>query len=152
MAILATILAPTDAALGQSILKEKAIPVNLRQGLNFESGLNDGICVPILLVLIALAVEQASQASGYHLAVTYLITESAKYWLGTTNGFCSGHYHLCHSSNPRRQWLYRNILRRTIIWPSFKRAGWRVITELVWPPGFGNGGLCHHGNQRQSAP
>lgn len=75
VAILATILAPTDAALGQTILKEKAIPENLRQGLNFESGLNDGICVPILLVLLALAVEQASQASGYHLALSYLITE-----------------------------------------------------------------------------
>ncbi|MEZ0123055.1 MAG: cation:proton antiporter [Candidatus Reddybacter sp.] len=75
VAILATILAPTDAALGQAVLKEEAIPANLRQSLNFESGLNDGICVPILLVLMALAIEKASHASGYQLALSYLATE-----------------------------------------------------------------------------
>ncbi|RLA36331.1 MAG: sodium:proton antiporter [Gammaproteobacteria bacterium] len=75
VAILATILAPTDAALGQAVLKEEAIPANLRQGLNFESGLNDGICVPILLVLIALAIEKATHASGYQLALSHLLTE-----------------------------------------------------------------------------
>ncbi len=75
VAILATILAPTDAALGQAVLKEQAIPANLRQGLNFESGLNDGLCVPILLVLLTLAIEKASHASGYQLALSYLVTE-----------------------------------------------------------------------------
>jgi len=75
LAILATILAPTDAALGQAVLKEQAIPANLRQGLNFESGLNDGICVPILLVLLVLAGEKATHVSGYHLALSHLATE-----------------------------------------------------------------------------
>jgi len=55
-AILATMLAATDAALGKAVITNKAVPARLREGLNMESGLNDGICVPILLFFIALAV------------------------------------------------------------------------------------------------
>lgn len=55
-AILATMLAATDAALGKAVITNKAVPARLREGLNVESGLNDGICVPILLFFIALAV------------------------------------------------------------------------------------------------
>lgn len=54
-AILATMLAATDAALGKAVVTNKAVPSRLRESLNSESGLNDGICVPILLVFIALA-------------------------------------------------------------------------------------------------
>lgn len=55
MAILGTILAATDAALGKPVVTNEVIPPRLREGLNCESGLNDGLCVPILLVFIALA-------------------------------------------------------------------------------------------------
>lgn len=55
-AILATMLAATDAALGKAVITNKAVPARLREGLNVESGLNDGICVPILLFFIALSV------------------------------------------------------------------------------------------------
>jgi NhaP-type Na+/H+ or K+/H+ antiporter len=55
-AILATMLAATDAALGKAVITNKAVPARIREGLNVESGLNDGICVPILLFFIALAV------------------------------------------------------------------------------------------------
>ena len=66
VAILATLLAPTDAALGQEVVKNKSVPANLRQGLNAESGLNDGICVPILFVFLALASSAAGHGSGEH--------------------------------------------------------------------------------------
>ena len=46
--ILAIVLAPTDAALGQAVVTEPRVPARIRQGLNVESGLNDGICVPLL--------------------------------------------------------------------------------------------------------
>lgn len=75
VALLATILAPTDAALGQAVLKNKAVPAKLRQGLNAESGLNDGICVPILFVFLALATGDAGHGSGDHLALTLLTEE-----------------------------------------------------------------------------
>lgn len=55
-AILATMLAATDAALGKAVITNEAVPARIREGLNVESGLNDGICVPILLFFIALAV------------------------------------------------------------------------------------------------
>ena len=48
-ALIAAILAPTDAALGASILANKSIPLKVRQGLNVESGLNDGIALPAVL-------------------------------------------------------------------------------------------------------
>ena len=54
-AILATMLAATDAALGKAVITNKSVPVRVREGLNVESGLNDGLCVPVLLVFIALA-------------------------------------------------------------------------------------------------
>ena len=53
--ILAVVLAPTDAALGQAVVTEPRIPGRIRQGLNVESGLNDGICVPLLFAAVAVA-------------------------------------------------------------------------------------------------
>jgi len=54
IAILATMLAPTDAALGKAVVTNQAVPVKIREALNTESGLNDGISVPILFLFIAL--------------------------------------------------------------------------------------------------
>ncbi len=52
VAILAAILAPTDAALGQAVVTMQRIPVRIRQALNVESGLNDGIAVPVIMILL----------------------------------------------------------------------------------------------------
>lgn len=54
-ALLAAILMPTDAALGQAVVSDPVVPVRVRQTLNVESGLNDGIALPAVLVLAALA-------------------------------------------------------------------------------------------------
>ena len=54
------LLAPTDAALGQAVVTLPELPSRVRQGLNVESGLNDGICVPLLLIAIAAAEAQAN--------------------------------------------------------------------------------------------
>jgi NhaP-type Na+/H+ or K+/H+ antiporter len=61
-AILGTMLAATDAALGKAVVTNESVPVNLREGLNCESGLNDGLCVPFLLVFIALAAGQDGES------------------------------------------------------------------------------------------
>jgi NhaP-type Na+/H+ or K+/H+ antiporter len=55
VAILATMLAPTDAALGKAVVTNEKVPAPVREGLNVESGLNDGICVPILFTFLAFA-------------------------------------------------------------------------------------------------
>ena len=63
--ILAVILAPTDAALGEAVVSDQRIPSAIRHGLNVESGLNDGICVPLLYAALAFAeLEQAPQFDG----------------------------------------------------------------------------------------
>ncbi len=53
VALLAAILAPTDAALGQAVVTNPRVPVRIRQALNVESGLNDGIAVPFITLFIA---------------------------------------------------------------------------------------------------
>lgn len=53
-AILATILAPTDASLGSAIVHSKRVPAIIRQALNLESGLNDGLSIPLLMLFIGL--------------------------------------------------------------------------------------------------
>ncbi|MCY0963847.1 cation:proton antiporter [Parathalassolituus penaei] len=51
---LAIMLAPTDAALAQAIFSDKKIPERLRHSITVESGLNDGLALPILLFVLAL--------------------------------------------------------------------------------------------------
>src|SRR5512132_1876660 len=53
-ALVATILAPTDAALGLAVVTNKAVPVRIRRALNVESGLNDGIATPLVTLFIAI--------------------------------------------------------------------------------------------------
>ena len=53
--LLAIAVAPTDAALGQTVAADERMPSRIRQGLNVESGLNDGLCVPLLLIALAFA-------------------------------------------------------------------------------------------------
>lgn len=67
--ILAVILAPTDAALGQAVVSSPKVPVRIRQALNVESGLNDGIALPFLLFFIAAAGASETLATGYWIRV-----------------------------------------------------------------------------------
>jgi NhaP-type Na+/H+ or K+/H+ antiporter len=64
-AIVAAVLAPTDAALGQAVVTNPALPLRIRQSLNVESGLNDGGSVPFLTLFIALAVAEEGLGGGW---------------------------------------------------------------------------------------
>jgi NhaP-type Na+/H+ or K+/H+ antiporter len=75
IAILATMLAPTDAALGKAVVTNEAVPSNIRVGLNVESGLNDGICVPILFVFLSLATATGAEGSISMLALKLVVEE-----------------------------------------------------------------------------
>ena len=59
-ALVAAILAPTDAALGLAVVTNKAVPVRIRRALNVESGLNDGIATPLVTLFIAAAAAEES--------------------------------------------------------------------------------------------
>ena len=52
-ALMAAVLAPTDAALGMAVVTDRAVPVRIRRALNIESGLNDGIATPFVTVFLA---------------------------------------------------------------------------------------------------
>ncbi len=72
--VLAIVLAPTDAALGQAVVTLPSLPSLIRQGLNVESGLNDGLCVPLFYIAIAVASAEAG-LTGAHSAVTIVVDE-----------------------------------------------------------------------------
>ena len=75
IAVLATVLAPTDADLGKAVVTNEAVPDEIRESLNVESGLNDGICVPVLLLFLALALDQAGDAGPLPLAAKLVVEE-----------------------------------------------------------------------------
>jgi len=64
LALVAVILAPTDAALGQPAIADPRVPATVRQGLNVESGLNDGIALPFFVVLLAAATDDSGAAGA----------------------------------------------------------------------------------------
>jgi sodium/hydrogen antiporter len=74
--ILAAVLAPTDAGLGQIVVNNPRVPVPIRQALNVEAGLNDGLCVPFLMFFIALA---AAKTEGGAASLTQFIVEQLGY-------------------------------------------------------------------------
>src|SRR5262245_5316774 len=75
--VLAIILAPTDAALGQAVVTDPRLPSRIRQGLNVESGLNDGICVPLLFIALAISDTEAHTKSAHGALV--LVAEAIGY-------------------------------------------------------------------------
>jgi sodium/hydrogen antiporter len=72
--VLAIMLACTDAALGQAVVTDRRVPSRIRQGLNVESGLNDGLCVPLFFIAIALAEAETGTTAG-HSAVQLVLEE-----------------------------------------------------------------------------
>ena len=63
-ALIAAVLAPTDAALGMAVVTDKAVPVRIRRALNIESGLNDGIATPFVTVFLAVVVGEVANEGG----------------------------------------------------------------------------------------
>ncbi|MCM8597273.1 MAG: cation:proton antiporter, partial [Candidatus Accumulibacter sp.] len=74
--ILAAILAPTDAGLGQVIVTCTRVPLRIREALNVEAGLNDGLSVPFMLFLLAMA---ASGIEGGKTSLMQYVVEQLGY-------------------------------------------------------------------------
>jgi NhaP-type Na+/H+ or K+/H+ antiporter len=100
MALLAAMLAPTDAAPGKQVVTNPTVPATMREALNLESGLNEGICVPIVVLLLGLAVgTQIEGGTAAHVARVVieaigigLIVGLALTWLTTVMlRFAEGH-------------------------------------------------------------
>lgn len=84
--LLSVVLAPTDAALGQSVVTLPSLPSRVRQGLNVESGLNDGLCVPIFAVALVVASTEAGFLTDSH--AVKLLAEQIGY--GVLLGIAAG--------------------------------------------------------------
>ena len=84
--VLSVALAPTDAALGQVVVTDRRLPMRIRQGLNVESGLNDGLCVPLLFIALALAEANENAITAHH-AVALVLEEIG--W-GVAGGVAAG--------------------------------------------------------------
>lgn len=112
--VLGVVLAPTDAALGQAVVTLPSLPSRIRQGLNLESGLNDGLCVPLLLIALSVAESEDGLAGSQPLRLL-----GEKLGFGILAGIVAG-------------WLGATLLR----WAGRRdwvSAGWRQIALLAVP-------------------
>ena len=98
--VLAAILAPTDAGLGQVIVEDPRVPVRIRRALSVEAGLNDGLSVPFLLFFLALV---ETGTSPHHAGLLRLILEQLGYGVlvGLGIGLAGG---LLLERSQRRGW------------------------------------------------
>jgi NhaP-type Na+/H+ or K+/H+ antiporter len=109
--ILAAILAPTDAGLGQIIVNSPQVPVRIREALNVEAGLNDGLSVPFLLFFIALA---GTSMDGHQASLTWFIVEQLGFGtfvglgIGLLGGWLLG---LAH----RHEWMAESFLQLGVV-------------------------------------
>ncbi len=62
--LVAAILTPTDAALGQAVVSSPSVPLRLRQAVNVESGLNDGLALPMVMIAALAVSGGATHGSG----------------------------------------------------------------------------------------
>ena len=85
IALMALILSPTDAALGQAVIKSPLVPDRIRQTISVESGLNDGIALPAILVCFA-----ALAAGAQHQTESWLWFTAKQLTLGPLVGAAVG--------------------------------------------------------------
>jgi len=103
--ILAAILAPTDAGLGQVIVHSPWVPLRIRQALDVEAGLNDGLSVPFLMFFIA--VSQIGTEGAGRVLLTYVIEQLVLAALvGAAIGLAGG---WLMSQARRREWMAESV-------------------------------------------
>ncbi len=83
--VIASILAPTDAGLGQIIVRSPRVPIHIRQSLDVEAGLNDGLSVPFLMFFIA--VSQIGTEGAGNVLLKYVLEQLG---MGALVGFAVG--------------------------------------------------------------
>ncbi|WP_120337333.1 cation:proton antiporter [Cryobacterium soli] len=100
--LLSTMLASTDAALGQKVVSDPAVPARVRQALDVEGGLNDGLAVPFFLVALELA--NAELETSAPSAVLVTMAEQIGWGLlaGLAAGILSG---LLYRMGERKGWI-----------------------------------------------
>jgi sodium/hydrogen antiporter len=109
--ILGAILAPTDAGLGQIIVNSPRVPMRIRQALNVEAGLNDGLSVPFLMFFIALT---GASTETHDASLPQFIMEQLGYGtaiaiaIGLVGGWLLGWAH-------RRKWMAESFCQLGLV-------------------------------------
>src|SRR5215211_7825336 len=118
-AIVGTVLAPTDAALGQAVLSNPRVPVRVRQVLNVEAGLNDGLSVPFLALFLTLAVaKEELQPASYWIRFA-LEQVGLGILVGVGVGLVGG-------------WLVNWASKREWMTGSFRRLALLALAIIAW--------------------
>jgi sodium/hydrogen antiporter len=118
-AIVGTVLAPTDAALGQAVVSDRRVPIRVRQSLNVEAGLNDGLSVPFLTLFLALAVaKEELQPASFWMRFA-LEQVGLGILVGAGVGLAGG-------------WLVGRASQRGWMTESFQRLALLVLAILAW--------------------
>jgi NhaP-type Na+/H+ or K+/H+ antiporter len=122
-AILATLLAPTDAGLGHAVVNSKQVPEQIREALSVEAGLNDGLSIPFLMIFIALAI-----GSEEHSGLSFALLQVG---LGTGAGLTIGVV-----GGLSLNWAYR----RRYVEPSFESLVLLPLAFIAYLAAESNGG------------
>jgi sodium/hydrogen antiporter len=109
--ILSTVLAPTDAGLGQVIVESPRVPMSIRQALNVEAGLNDGLSVPFLMFFIALA---AAKVEGPAASLLQFIVEQLGFGVLVGGGIGLAGGRLLGLAD-RRRWIAESFQRIAVV-------------------------------------
>ncbi|MET1232349.1 MAG: cation:proton antiporter [Candidatus Limnocylindrales bacterium] len=101
-ALVGAVLAPTDASLAQAVIVDRRVPQPVRDGLNVESGLNDGIALPFVIIFIGLTGEATGATEPHIIAETFLRALVLSALLGGLTGWLGGRLVIASS---RRGWM-----------------------------------------------
>src|SRR5215203_3080324 len=118
-AIVGAVLAPTDAALGQAVVSNLRVPVRVRQALNVEAGLNDGLSVPFLALFLALAEAEEEHVSADIWIRFALEQVGFGILVGIGVGLVGG-------------WLVRGASQRGWMIDSFQRLALLALAIIAW--------------------
>jgi sodium/hydrogen antiporter len=117
-AVVAAVLAPTDAALGHAVVSSRLVPEKIRQTINVEAGLNDGLSIPFLFLFLGLAVDQAAlDAAGWF---TFGVEQIA---IGVVAGLLVG---------GGGGWLVDRAVHREAMTHTFKRLSMVALAIGAW--------------------
>lgn len=117
-AIIAAVLAPTDAALGQVVVSSERVPQRIRQALNVESGLNDGLSIPFLFLFVGLAVSEAEV--------------SAQSWLGFAGEQIAFGALVGAGVGLLGGTLVKRAIERELMTPTFQQLAMIGLAILAW--------------------
>ncbi|GAA3285193.1 cation:proton antiporter [Streptomyces lavendulae] len=112
LAVVAVVLGPTDAALGQQAVSDRRVPALVRHGLDVEAGLNDGLALPFFLLALSAA---GGGHSGQGIGETFL----RALLLSSAIGFAVG-------------WTVARLLRWSAS-RTWTAPGWRELASLAVP-------------------